>query len=64
LPGAELPLSRNAKPRKDFAGLSVATHRGARRPIVAGFEVGVSEDSSIGLPSFQSHGSHPVERLQ
>lgn len=63
-PSARAASPRNAKPREDFAGLSVATHRGARRPVVAGFRVWVPEASSIGLPSLHVHGSHPLERPQ
>jgi hypothetical protein len=57
-------LPRNAKPRDLFAGLSVATHRGARRPVVAGFRGWVSEDSSIGQPSFHEHEIYRIKRLQ
>jgi hypothetical protein len=57
-------LPRNAKPRDLFAGLSVATHRGACRPVVAGFKGWVSEDSSIGLPSFHEHEIYRIKRLQ
>jgi hypothetical protein len=53
---AELPLPRNAKPREDFAGLSFATHRDACRPVITGLEVGVSDASSIGLPSTVEYG--------
>ena len=55
---------RNAKPRAESAGPSVATHRGARRPVVAGFKGWVSEDSSIGQPSFHEHEIYGIERLQ
>ena len=54
----------NAKPRDLFAGLSFATHRGAYRPVVAGFRGWVSEDSSIGLPSFHEHEIYRIKRLQ
>jgi hypothetical protein len=52
------------KPHDGIAGLSVVTHRDACRPVSAGFRVGVSQASSIGLPSFLGHGSHPLERLE
>ena len=63
-PSARNVGPRSAKPRAESAGLSFATHRGARRPIVAGLGVGVSEDSSIGQPSFHEHEIYRIKRLQ
>ena len=63
-PSARNVGPRSAKPRAESAGPSVATHRGACRPVVAGFRGWVSEDSSIGLPSFHEHESYPIGRLQ
>jgi hypothetical protein len=60
--------STNAKPRDEFVGLrrlatfcglSASRHRDVCRPVVTGLKVGVSEVSSIALPSI--HGfSHVV----
>jgi len=60
---ARMPAT-NAKPRDQFAGLrGLATfrgpissrHRDVCRPVVTGLEVGISEVSSIGLPSINEY---------
>jgi len=63
---ARMPFT-NAKPRDALAGLSFATHRDVCRPVVTGLKVGVSDDSSIGLPSSNEYSrvtssrTHPIE---
>ena len=64
---ASMPATK-AKPRDELAGprglatlrgLVSSRHRNACRIVVTGLKVGVSEDSSIGLPSFREYSQIP-----